>query len=65
MLKIKLNTNVELVKNIRNALAKNDGYCPCKLEHLPENKCICQDFRDQESGECHCGLYIKTIQEEN
>lgn len=41
------------------ALKENGGYCPCKLEKRPENQCICLEFREQESGLCHCGLYIK------
>lgn len=58
-MKIYVNQNKEIVEEVRKALEKNNGYCPCKLEHLPENKCMCEDFRNQEKGECHCGLYIK------
>lgn len=57
---IKLNDNVEIVQEVREALKQNDGYCPCKLQHLPDNKCMCRDFREQKEGQCHCGLYIKT-----
>ena len=43
------------------AVRKNDGYCPCKLERNADTKCMCKQFRDQiarqESGECECGLY--------
>ena len=62
--KIELNTNYEVVKAVREALAANDGYCPCKLLHISNNKCMCADFRNQISGECHCGLYIKFMEEE-
>lgn len=58
-MKIKVTDDRELEKEIRNKLKENFGYCPCKLEHIPDNKCMCKDFREQESGECHCGLYIK------
>ena len=56
---IKLNNDLTLVSEIREALRKNDGYCPCRLEHTPDTKCMCKDFREQKKGECHCGLYLK------
>lgn len=41
------------------ALEKNDNYCLYKIDHVPENKCMCKDFQEQEEGSCHCGLYVK------
>lgn len=56
------NSNKKLVKEIREKLKENDGYCPCKILKTDDNKCMCKAFRDmierKESGECHCGLYI-------
>lgn len=49
----------ETVKTIRQAIKDNDGYCPCKIDKIPENKCICKEFFEQEAGDCHCGLYTK------
>ena len=57
---IKLNPDKELVLEIRMALNANDNYCPCRIEHTEDTKCMCKEFREQKSGECHCGLYIKT-----
>jgi len=57
--KIIINPDNNFVAEIDKALKDNDGYCPCRLAHTPENKCICQEFREQEVGECHCGKYIK------
>jgi hypothetical protein len=37
----------------------NDGYCPCAVFKTPDTKCICKEFREQESGVCHCGRYEK------
>ena len=37
---IKTSDNEEAVREIRNALKKNDGYCPCKVEHKRENRCV-------------------------
>lgn len=49
----------EEVKEFRETVKANEGYCPCRLEHTPGTKCMCKEFRDQESGLCHCGLYYK------
>jgi ferredoxin-thioredoxin reductase catalytic subunit len=62
---VKLNEDKEMVKMIRDGLKKKDGYCPCRLEKIPENKCMCQEFRNQIAdpefeGYCHCMLYYKT-----
>lgn len=58
-MKIILNPDSEVIKMVREALKSNDNYCPCKVVHIEDNKCMCKAFRDQEEGECHCGLYIK------
>ena len=44
---IRLNEDKEVVRTIREGLKKRGGYCPCRLENTPENKCICQEFREQ------------------
>lgn len=55
-----IKTNDEVIVNeILAALKENGGYCPCRLEKTADTKCMCKEFREQESGECHCGLYIK------
>ena len=56
---IKVTKDKEMEKQIRKALKDNDGYCPCRVLKIPDNKCMCKEFREQESGECHCGLYYK------
>lgn len=57
---IKFNDDIELVKEIKNSLKENSGHCPCRLEKNNDTKCMCKEFREQKSGECHCGLFIKT-----
>ena len=57
-------TKIEKIDNyqaelVENALKENDGYCPCKVGHSSETKCMCEEFRAQEEGDCHCGLYRK------
>ena len=61
---VKLSENEELVQEIRKKLKENEGYCPCRIKKTPDTKCMCKEFREQKSGECHCGLYIKTIKGE-
>jgi len=56
---IRLSEDKELVQEIREKLKKNGGYCPCRIERTEDTKCICKEFREQKSGECHCGLFIK------
>lgn len=56
---IKINDDKKLVKEVRQKLKQNNGYCPCKLIHSPDTKCICKEFREAKQGMCHCGLYIK------
>lgn len=59
LMKIVTNPDIEYVKEVKKQLKSNSGYCPCKLEKTKDTKCMCKEFRDQESGMCHCGLYIK------
>lgn len=58
-MRIKVSDNKELVKDIRTKIKENGGYCPCRIERNEDTKCICKEFREQKSGECHCGLYFK------
>ena len=62
---VKENDNKEIVKMVREGLKKTGGYCPCRIEHTPENKCMCEEFRHQIAdpdfeGYCHCMLYYKS-----
>lgn len=59
MYMIKLNPDNNKVKEIRKALEENDGYCPCRIVKTEDTKCICKEFREQQSGYCHCELYYK------
>lgn len=60
-MKIELSKDKELVTEIKAKLKETGGYCPCRLERNEDTKCMCKEFREQESGECHCGLYIKSL----
>ena len=64
MIKIRLTDDSDLVSEIKQQLKDNDGYCPCRLLKIPENRCMCKEFREQDIGICHCGLYEKYEVEE-
>ena len=57
--KIILNEDTNIVQMIRDGLRANGGYCPCAVEKSADTKCMCKEFREQEDGYCHCGLYCK------
>lgn len=59
-MKISTVADKNVVKDIRDRIKANDGYCPCASKRTPETKCMCKAFLEQEEGECHCGLYVKT-----
>ncbi len=63
-MKIRENENKEVVERVRLGLKNKDGFCPCKMGKLPENKCMCEEFKSQIAdpefeGYCHCMLYYK------
>ena len=37
--KVRFNDNTEIVAAVKEGLKRKDGYCPCRLEKIPENKC--------------------------
>ena len=55
-----LNSDKKLVDEIREKLLERHGYCPCALVQNEDTKCMCKAFKEQKSGMCPCGLYIKT-----
>ncbi len=64
-MKITLNPDKEIVSQIQEGLKARDGYCPCRFQKIPENKCMCLEFRNQIKdpdfeGFCHCKLYYKS-----
>ena len=63
-MKITLNPDMEIVRTVKEGLKQTGGYCPCRLAHTEENKCMCLEFRKQIEdpdfeGFCHCLLYHK------
>lgn len=67
---VTLNPDEKIVAQIREGLKRTGGYCPCKLEHIEDNKCMCKEFREQIKdpkfeGFCHCMLYYKSLNNKN
>ena len=67
-MKIKLNSDQEVVSTVREGLKRTGGYCPCRLERTEATKCMCQEFKDQIAdpnfeGYCHCMLYYKSLED--
>ena len=57
-MKIKLNSDQEVVNTVREGLKRTGGYCPCRLERTEATRCMCQEFKDQIAdpdfeGYCH------------
>lgn len=61
-MKIVVSDDKDIVSAIRQGLKETGGYCPCRIDRTPDNKCLCKEFREQTSeGPCHCGLYVKIL----
>ena len=59
-MKIILNSDTQIVDQIKAGLKASGGYCPCRIKRDETTKCMCKEFREQTTpGECHCGLYVK------
>ena len=63
-MKITFNKDEKVLKALRDGLKRKDGYCPCKVERVDDNICMCKEFREQIADEnfegyCHCKLYYK------
>lgn len=64
-MKITVNEDRKIVEAIREGLRRRDGYCPCRVQKVEDNICMCKEFRDQIAdpefeGYCHCQLYHKS-----
>ena len=54
------NPNKEELQEIIDAVAANEGYCPCEIEKNQDTKCPCKSFRTSEETDfCHCGRFYK------
>lgn len=61
---VRLTDNREYAEKLHAVMKSNGGFCPCRLQHTEENRCICSEFQAQMSdpefeGFCHCKLFYK------
>lgn len=55
--------NAKALKGIAKGLIRTGGICPCAHSEWTDStpradkECPCKTFR--ETGDCHCGLYVK------
>ena len=64
-MKITENPDKEIAASVKEGLIRTGGYCPCRVERIEKNKCMCEEFRNQIKdpdfeGFCHCMLYYKS-----
>lgn len=61
-LKIIPNPDAEMYRQVSEAVIKNDNFCPCSLIKDETTKCLCKEFREQDTeGLCHCGKFLKIL----
>ena len=59
-MKIIKNPDTEYVAEMKKKLKENSGYCPCSILRNADTKCMCKEFREQQTpGLCHCGRFEK------
>lgn len=61
---VKLNSDKKTVDIVAAGVLRKHGFCPCRLQALPEFFCPCDEFKGQLADEnyhglCHCRLYLK------
>lgn len=62
-MKIKLNSDMEIVKTVKEGLKRQAAIVPA-AEKTDDTKCMCKEFKEQIAdsdfeGFCHCMLYYK------
>lgn len=63
-MKIYRNPDKSIADKVYKAMINKGGYCPCRLDKVEDNLCMCREFREQIAddnyeGFCHCRLYYK------
>lgn len=57
---IKLNPDLNFVREVCSKITKNNGHCPCAIILNDDNICMCKEFREKDTpGYCNCKLYYK------
>jgi hypothetical protein len=60
MLKIIPNPDREMYETVTKEVEANDGYCCCRLSRDSNARCMCKDFKEQQTeGLCYCERFMK------
>ena len=60
MLKIIPNPDKEMYEAVTKEVKANDGYCCCRLVRDKNTRCVCKDFKNQQTeGLCYCERFMK------
>ena len=60
MLKMIKNPDTEKYEEITKAIKECNGYCCCLIARNEDTKCMCKEFREQNTpGLCRCGRFMK------
>lgn len=60
MLKIFPNPDKEVYESVTKEIKANDGYCCCRIVRNENTRCVCKDFKEQQTeGLCYCERFIK------
>ena len=60
MLKIIPNPDREMYEAVTKEVKANDGYCCCRLSRDSSARCMCKDFKEQQTeGLCYCERFMK------
>lgn len=59
-MKIVKNPDKRKYEDVTRAVELNGGYCPCLIARNEDTKCMCKEFKEQQTeGFCRCGRYYK------
>lgn len=59
-----MNPDKEYAMELKRQIKSNGGYCISNPKRSKETKCMCKEFKRQESGMCRCGLYMKVEEDD-
>ena len=66
MLKIIKNPGEDMYEAVTKEVQANDGYCCCRLVRDSHTRCMCKDFKDQQTeGLCYCERFMKVKVEDD
>lgn len=56
---VRMTNDKRLALEIIKDAQEKTGHCPCMIKENDNTLCCCLAFKNQQQGECHCGLWNK------